>query len=92
MGKKAFALIWEGRAVLKLEKLHQEFLLEVRPDTFQKFRVGTGYWSQVELSRLDAAELADLVREAWSTVVPKKVSRPVLETAGLTAPTSPDVT
>ena len=26
-------------------------------------------------------QLADLVREAWSTIVPKKVSRPVLEAA-----------
>jgi len=32
----------------------------------------------VELANLDDAELRDLVREAWSMVVPKKVSRPVL--------------
>jgi hypothetical protein len=53
----------------------------VRPETFEKFPVGTGHWSYVELSRLDEAELADLVREAWATVVPKKVSRPVVEAA-----------
>jgi hypothetical protein len=86
VGSKAFALAWEGRGVLKLDKAHQEFLFEVRPDTFTKFRVGTGHWSCVELSHLDDAELADLVREAWSQVVPKKVSRPVLEAAGAARP------
>jgi hypothetical protein len=81
VGSKAFALAWEGRAVLKLDKTHQEFLFEVRPDTFTKFRVGTGHWSYVELAHLDRAELADLVREAWSQIVPKKISRPVLDAA-----------
>lgn len=81
MGKKTFALHLRGRTVLKLERQHQEFLLEVRPDTFSKCPVATGYWSYVEIDQLDDAELADLVREAWSTIVPKKVSRPVLEAA-----------
>ncbi len=81
MGKKTFALHLRGRTVLKLDREHQEFLLEVRPDTFSKCPVATGYWSYVELDRLDDAELADLVREAWSTIVPKKVSRPILEAA-----------
>ena len=81
VGAKAFALGWDGRTVLKLDKGHQAFLFEVRPETFEKFPVGTGHWSSVELSGLDEAELADLVREAWATVVPKTVSRPVLEAA-----------
>jgi hypothetical protein len=29
----------------------------------------------VEIEQLDARELEDLVREAWSQVVPKKVSK-----------------
>ena len=53
----------------------------MRPETFQKCPVGTSYWSYVEIADLDEAELADLVREAWSTIVPKKVSRPVLAAA-----------
>jgi hypothetical protein len=53
----------------------------VRPETFEKCRVGTGYWSYVALDRIDDAELADFVLEAWSSIVPKKVSRPVLEAA-----------
>ena len=79
MGKKTFALNIRGRTILKLERQHQEFLFEVRPDTFSKCPVATSYWSYVELDRLDDAELADLVLEAWSQIVPKKVSRPVLE-------------
>jgi hypothetical protein len=69
--------------VLKLDKGHQELLFEIRPETFSKCRVATSYWSYVELAHLDEAELADLVREAWSQIVPKKVSRPVLEAARL---------
>jgi hypothetical protein len=33
----------------------------------------------VVLEDIDEAELADLVLEAWSTIVPKKVSRTVLK-------------
>ncbi|WP_374468961.1 MmcQ/YjbR family DNA-binding protein [Phenylobacterium sp.] len=84
VGKKTFALQSRGRAVLKLDKNHQHFLFEVRPETFQPCRVATGAWSYVKLEDLDAAELALLVREAWSMVVPKRVSRPYL--AAFTAP------
>jgi hypothetical protein len=81
VGKKTFALVIDGRTILKLDKAHQELLFEIRPETFQKCPVATVYWSYVELGHLDDAELADLVREAWSQIVPKKVSRPVLEAA-----------
>ena len=56
-------------------------LFEVRPETFQKCKVASNWWSYVDLEQLDAEELADLVREAWSMIVPKKVSRPVLQAA-----------
>jgi hypothetical protein len=81
VGKKTFALHYRDRTILKLDKTHQDFLFEIRPETFGKCRVGTGYWSYVELDHLDHAELAALVLEAWSTIVPKKISRPVLEAA-----------
>jgi hypothetical protein len=81
VGKKTFALRWGDRTIMKLDKGHQELLFEVRPETFQKFPMGPSYWSYVELANLDVDELAELVREAWSQVVPKKVSRPVLEAA-----------
>jgi hypothetical protein len=78
VGKKTFALAIDGRVILKLDKGHQELLFEVRPETFSKCPVATVYWSYVEIAHLDEAELADLVREAWSQIVPKKVSRPYL--------------
>jgi hypothetical protein len=78
VGKKSFALRWKGRFILKLDKAHQELLFEVRPQTFQPCRVGTGVWSYVVLGDLDEKELTALVREAWSTIVPKKVSRAAL--------------
>lgn len=79
MGKKTFALVLDGRVVLKLDRGHQELLFEIRPETFRRFPVATVYWSEVEIAHLEEAELADLVREAWSQIVPKKMSRPVLE-------------
>lgn len=81
VGRKTFALEIDGRAILKLDRGHQELLFEIRPETFSKCKVATGYWSYVELDHLDEAELADLVLEAWSQIVPKKMSRPVLEAA-----------
>ena len=82
VGKKTFALVIDGRAILKLEKPHQELLFEIRPETFQKCKVATVYWSYVEIGNLDEAELAALLLEAWVQIVPKKVSRPVVEAAG----------
>lgn len=79
VGKKTFALEIDGRAILKLDKGHQELLFEIRPETFRKFPVATVHWSEVEIGRLDADELSNLVLEAWSQIVPKKVSRPLLE-------------
>jgi len=81
VGKKTFALVIDGRTILKLDKAHQELLFEVRPETFQKCPVATVYWSYVEIDHLDDAEFADLVREAWAQIVPKKVSRPLLDAA-----------
>lgn len=82
MGKKTFALAIDGRVILKLEKGHQELLFEIRPETFSKCPVATVYWSYVEIGHLDEAELADLVLEAWSQIVPKAVSRPILAAKG----------
>lgn len=76
VGKKSFALRSKDRVILKLDREHQHFLFEVRPETFQPCKVGTGgVWSYVVLEDLDEEELADLVLEAWSAIVPKKVSR-----------------
>lgn len=79
VGKKTFALVIDGRAILKLDRGHQELLFEIRPETFSKCPVATVYWSYVELAHLDEAELSALVLEAWSQIVPKKVSRAFFE-------------
>lgn len=84
VGKRTFALMSGPRAILKLDRGHQELLFEIRPETFQPCPVATVKWSYVRLEDLDAGELARLVVEAWSQVVPKKLSRPYL--ASLTAP------
>jgi len=81
VGKKTFALFTRGRAIMKLDRAHQELLFEVRPETFAKCKVATVFWSWVELEHLDEIELAELVLEAWTQIVPKKVSRPYLEAA-----------
>ncbi len=80
-----FGLWWvpDERAILKLDPAHQLMLFEVRPETFQPLRVGVGTWSYVELGDVDLDELQALVREAWSTVVPKRISRPLLALAHL---------
>jgi hypothetical protein len=75
VGRKSFALRSNGRVIMKLDRDHQEFLFEVRPQTFSKCKVATVYWSYVVLEDLDEAELAALVLEAWSSIVPRKVSR-----------------
>jgi hypothetical protein len=81
VGRKTFALFTRGRAILKLDRGHQELLFEVRPETFSRCKVATVHWSYVELDHLDEAELAELVTEAWAQIVPKKLSRPVLAAA-----------
>lgn len=84
VGTKSFALELEGRVVMKLDRGHQELLFEIRPETFRKFPVATLYWAQVEIAHLDEAELAALVLEAWTQIVPKKVSKPYLADRGVT--------
>lgn len=75
VGAKSFALALDGRVVMKLERGRQELLFEIRPETFSRCRVATAYWSYVELANIDEAELADLVLEAWTLIVPRRVSR-----------------
>jgi hypothetical protein len=75
VGSKGFVQGWRGRVVMKLERHHQELLFEARPDVFTPMSAGRLRWSWVEIGALDADELAELVREAWTQVVPKKVSR-----------------
>ena len=63
--------------MMKLEKGHQELLFEARPDVFSPMIAGRLRWSWVAIEALGADEVGDLVREAWTQVVPKKVSRAI---------------
>jgi hypothetical protein len=60
---------------MKLDKGRQELLFEARPDVFSPMVAGRLRWSWVEIEALGADEVANLVLEAWTQVVSKKVSR-----------------
>lgn len=75
VGKKSFINLIKGRLLMKLDKDHQEFLFEVRPEVFTPFTAGGMRWSWVDIDAIDAEEAAELTVEAWKQVVPKKVSR-----------------
>lgn len=75
VGSKGFVHLFKGRVLMKLDRHRQELLFEARPDVFSPFTAGAMRWSWVEIGSLDAEEVGDLVREAWTMVVPKRVSR-----------------
>ena len=75
VGKKGFVHAWKGGVFMKLDKGRQELLFEVRPEVFKPMVAGAMRWSWVGIEALEPDELAELVREAWTMVVPRKVSR-----------------
>jgi hypothetical protein len=75
VGRKGFVHAWRGRVLMKLERYHQEFLFEARPEVFTPMNAGAMRWSWVEIEPLDREEIESLVREAWTCIVPKKTSR-----------------
>jgi hypothetical protein len=75
VGRKGFVQTFRGRVIMKLDRDHQELLFEARPEVFSPMTAGALRWSWVEIDALDAGEIADLVLEAWTCIVPKKVSR-----------------
>lgn len=76
--RKAFALQWKGRFILKLDRGHQALLFEIRPETFEPCPVATVHWSYVRIEHLDDEELHRLVVEAWSTIAPKRLAAQVV--------------
>jgi hypothetical protein len=76
VGKKGFVQGFRGRCIMKLERNHQELLFEARPEVFSPMTAGALRWSWVEIEALDPDEVQRLVLEAWTQIVPKKVSRP----------------
>ena len=75
VGRKGFVQTWRGRVLMKLERNHQELLFEARPEVFSPMVAGRLRWSWVEIEALEPDEILSLVHEAWTQVVPKKVSR-----------------
>lgn len=77
VGTKTFVLYWakDQRWIFKLPKPRQELLFEARPDVFQPYRAGAMLWSYVAIEELTPAEVASLVTDAWTTIVPKKIAR-----------------
>ena len=80
VGTKSFVLYGfpSKRWIFKLPKPRQELLFEARPDVFQPYRAGGMRWSYVDIAELTRTEVADYVTDAWTTIVPKKVSRAYL--------------
>jgi hypothetical protein len=78
VGKKGFVQGFRGRCIMKLERNHQELLFEARPDVFTRMTAGALRWSWVEIEALEPEEVQGLVLEAWTQIVPKKVSRAYL--------------
>lgn len=75
VGAKGFVQTTRDRVIMKLDRARQELLFEARPEVFSPFAAGALRWSYVEIAALDADEAAELAREAWTMVVPKRVSR-----------------
>ncbi|MBL8551506.1 MAG: MmcQ/YjbR family DNA-binding protein [Hyphomonadaceae bacterium] len=80
VGKKTFILqrASDARWIFKLPKARQDFLFEVRPETFAPYRAGALLWAYVDVAALSRDEAKQLVAEAWTTIVPKKLSAPYL--------------
>ena len=70
VGTKTFALysVKDARWIFKLPHDRQEFLFEVRPETFAPMRAGLLRWAFVRVEDLDATELKELLTTAWSTI------------------------
>jgi hypothetical protein len=59
---------------VKCSKEEQALLIAQRPDVYSKAAyVGRFGWVEVKLSKVDSAELRELVIEAWRRTAPKKL-------------------
>jgi hypothetical protein len=78
VGEKIFAMGTpeSGRVCVKASKEEQAALLSADPDTYSVAPyVGRHGWVLIELGRVGADELRELVTEAWRRTAPKKLVR-----------------
>jgi predicted DNA-binding protein (MmcQ/YjbR family) len=61
----------KNEAIFKLSPVRQEILFETRPDAFQPEIWGAIRWARLTLDHIAAAELPELVREAYEQVTRK---------------------
>jgi hypothetical protein len=77
---KIFAMGGDGRdrASIKATPMVQEFLIDRDPATFRPAAyVGRFGWVDVDLTRIDVAELDGLIRQAWRQTAPKRLAATV---------------
>ena len=73
---KRFGYYWPRTQTVGLKQLlsEQEALVAERPEVFEKQFVSGGFgWVVVYLARIDTAELAELVFEAWRLSAPESL-------------------
>ena len=74
VGKKLFVTMPEvGRANLKVPMEELRALVAERPEVFRDVVWGQLHRLGVDLSAIDADELAELVETAWAEVAPKRL-------------------
>jgi hypothetical protein len=73
--KKGFAYSHKGGALLRLGRGRVEFLVEADPETFRRFSLPGGNWTEVDISGLEPADLARFTHEAWAGVAPAKLRK-----------------
>ncbi|WP_431678391.1 MmcQ/YjbR family DNA-binding protein [Kitasatospora sp. KL5] len=78
VGEKIFAMASpdSGRVCVKATKEEQAALLAEAPETYSVAPyVGRHGWVLVDLTRVGAEELRELVTEAWRSIAPKRLVR-----------------
>jgi hypothetical protein len=77
VGKKFMARTWEDGETLVLkpvEDIEQRFLMETQPDVFYLTPHYEGYPTiLIHLSRVDEAQLRDLLEQSWERLATKKL-------------------
>ena len=77
VGKKLICRMWEDREtmVLKpLEDIELQFLMDTQPDVFYQTPHYEGWPTiLIRLSRIDEAQLRELIEECWERLATKKL-------------------